>query len=177
MAFLDCTSWTLNELQQLVPPCETAFQTQMAVGRMAGKPRTVRRCTVYKNCPLPTPEDRLYFILVSLKTYALQVVHGRLFGMVQGKAHPWIHGLVPALRVALCGLGAAPARSWTALAQRLGVSEADAVTVEFLVRHALLPRALLPQIEINSNVHALPAASSFQCSATPGPMPPLSWSN
>jgi hypothetical protein len=27
------------------------------------------------------------FILVYLKTYALQVVHGRLFGMVQGKAN------------------------------------------------------------------------------------------
>ena len=29
---------------------------------------------IYKNCPLPTPEDRLFFILVYLKTYALQVV-------------------------------------------------------------------------------------------------------
>jgi len=37
--------------------------------------------------PLPTPEDRLFFLLTSLKTYALQVVHGRLFGMLQGKAN------------------------------------------------------------------------------------------
>ena len=40
------------------------------------------RFTVYENCPLRTPEVRLLFILVYLKTYALQVVHGRLFGMV-----------------------------------------------------------------------------------------------
>src|SRR3989441_11316630 len=129
MEFLDFTSLTLNEFQQLVPPFETAFQTRMAAWRMDGKPRTARRFTVYKNCPLPTPEDRLLFILVYLKTYALQVVHGRLFGMVQGKANQWIHVLLPALRAALRALGDAPARSLSALARRLGVSEAAAATV------------------------------------------------
>jgi hypothetical protein len=67
--------------------------------------------------------------LVYLKTYALQVVHGRLFGMVQGKANQWIHVLLPVLLAALRALGDAPARSLTALAQRRGVSEADATTV------------------------------------------------
>jgi hypothetical protein len=129
MEFLDFTSLTLNEFQQLVPPFETAFQAWMAAWRMDGKPRTARRFTVYKNCPLPTPEDRLLFILVYLKTYTLQVVHGRLFGMVQGKANQWIHVLLPALLAALRALGDAPARSLAALAQRLGVSEADAATV------------------------------------------------
>ena len=129
MEFLDFTSLTLDEFQQLVPPFETAFQTHMAVWRMDGKPRTARRFAVYKNCPLPTPEDRLLFILVYLKTYALQVVHGRLFGMVQGKANQWIHVLLPVLLAALRALGDAPARSLAALAQRLGVSEADAATV------------------------------------------------
>ena len=62
---------------------------------MDGKPRTARRFTVYNNCPLPTPEDRLLFILVYLKTYALQVVQGRLFGMGQSKANQWIHVLLP----------------------------------------------------------------------------------
>ena len=81
---------------------------------------------MYKNCPLPTPEDRLFFILVYLKTYALQVVQGRLFGMRQSKAHQWIHVLLPVLLAALRTLGDAPARSLAALAQRLGVSEADA---------------------------------------------------
>ena len=101
----------------------------MAAWWMDGKPRTARRFTVYKTCPLPTPEDRLLFILVYLKTCALQVVHGRLFGMVQGKANQWIHVLLPALLAALRALGDAPARTLTALAQRLGVSEADAAPV------------------------------------------------
>src|SRR2546425_11317729 len=129
MEFLDFTSLTLDEFQQLVPPFEAAFQARMTAWRMDGKPRTARQFSVYQNCPLPTPEDRLLFILVYLKTYALQVVHGRLFGMVQGKANQWIHVLLPALRAALRALGDAPARSLSALARRLGVSEAAAATV------------------------------------------------
>src|SRR2546425_1953125 len=127
--FLDFTSLTLDEFQQLVPPFEAAFQAHMAAWRFDGKPRTARRFTVYKNCPLPTPEDRLFFLLTYLKTYALQVVQGRLFGMGQSKANQWIHVLLPALLAALRTLGDAPARSLTALAKRLGVSEADAATV------------------------------------------------
>src|SRR3989442_9532986 len=128
MEFLDFTSVTLDEFQQLVPPFEGAFQARMAAWRMDGKPRIARRFTVYKNCPLPTPEDRLFFLLTYLKTYTLQVVQGRLFGMVQGKANQWIHVLLPALLAALRTLGDAPARSLTALAQRLGVSEDDVAT-------------------------------------------------
>jgi hypothetical protein len=127
--FLDFTSVTLDEFQQLVPPFEAAFHAHMAAWRLDGKPRTARRFSVYKNCPLATPEDRLFFILVYLKTYALQVVQGRLFGMGQSKANQWIHVLLPALLAALRTLGDAPARSLTALAQRLGVSEADVATV------------------------------------------------
>ena len=127
--FLDFTSLTLDEFQQLVPPFEAAYQAHLAAWRLDGKPRTARRFTVYKNCPLPTPEDRLFFILTSLKTYSIQVVQGRLFGMGQSKAHQWIHVLLPALLAALRALGDAPARSLTALAQRLGVSEADAAAI------------------------------------------------
>ena len=94
-----------------------------------GNPRTARQFSVYQNCPLRTPEDRLFFILTYLKTYALQVVQGRLFGMRQSKANQWIHVLLPVLLTALRTLGDAPARSLSALARRLGVSEVDAATV------------------------------------------------
>jgi Helix-turn-helix of DDE superfamily endonuclease len=159
MEFLDFTSVTLDEFQLLVPPFEAAFQARMAAWRMDGKPRTARRFTVYKNCPLPTPEDRLLFILVYLKTYALQVVQGRLFGMVQGKANQWIHVLLPALLAALRALGDAPARSLTALAQRLGVSEADAASVVGSVAEEPAPVAtpdapLLPMTGRNDGLSA-----------------------
>ena len=128
--FLDMTSLTLDEFQQLVPPFEAAFQAHMAAWRLDGKPRTARQFSVDKNCSLPTPEDRLFFILTYLKTYSiLQVVQGRLFGIGQSKANQWIHVLLPVLLAALRTLGDAPARSLAALAQRLGVSEADAATV------------------------------------------------
>jgi len=129
LEFLDLTSLTLDEFQQLVSPFEAAFQAHMAAWRLDGKPRTARQFAVYQNCPLPTPEDRLLFILAYVKTYSLQVVQGRLFGMGQSKANQWIHVLLPALLAALRTLGDAPARFLTALAHRLGVTEADAATV------------------------------------------------
>ena len=121
---LDLTSLTVHEFEQVVPPFEAAFQAHMALWRLDGKPRTARRWTTYKNCPLPTPEDRLVFILVYVKTYPLQVVQGRLFGMGQSKAHQWLHVLLVVLRAALRAMGDAPARSVAELAQRLGVAEA-----------------------------------------------------
>jgi len=140
MEFLDFTSLTLDEFQQLVPPFETAFHARMAAWRMDGKPRTARRFTVYKNCPLPTPEDRLLFLLTYLKTYALQVVQGRLFGMVQGKANQWIHVLLPVLRSALRQLGDAPSRSLAALAQRLAIP-VDAVAEATAPLFAMMERS------------------------------------
>src|SRR5215813_5829000 len=144
LEFLDLTSLTLDEFQQLVPPFEAAFHAHLAAWRLDGKPRTARQFTVYKNCPLPTPEDRLFFILTYRKTYALQVVQGRLFGMGQSKANQWIHVLLPVLLTALRTLGDAPARSLTALAQRLGVAEADAATVVVPLEEEPTPVAPIP---------------------------------
>lgn len=121
MDVLDMTSLTPDEFQQLVAAFETAFQAHMAEWRLDGKPRTSRRYTTYTNCPLPTPEDRLLFILVYLKTNPLQVAHGIMFGLPQGKTNQWIHVLLPILRSALRQIGDAPSRSLVELAQRLAI--------------------------------------------------------
>ena len=155
--FLDFTSLTLEEFQLLVPPFETAFQAHMAAWRLDGKPRTARRFTVYENCPLPTPEDRLLFILAYLKTYALQVVQGRLFGMGQSKANQSIHVLLPVLLAALRTLSDAPTRSLTALAQRLGVSEADAASVVVLPEEAPVGVPASPLVPMTGPSGALSA--------------------
>jgi Helix-turn-helix of DDE superfamily endonuclease len=126
---LDLTSLTIEEFLELAPPFEAAFQAHMAAWCLDGRPRTARRYTTYTNCPLPTPEDRLLFILVYLKTYPLQVVQGRLFGMGQSKAHQWIHALLVVLRATLRGLGDAPTRSVQDLTNRLGVAEAKAAAL------------------------------------------------
>jgi Helix-turn-helix of DDE superfamily endonuclease len=126
---LDLTSLTMDEFQRLVLPFEAAFQAHMAQWRLDGRPRTTRRYITYQNCPLPTPEDRLLFILVYLKTYPLQVVQGRLFGMGQSKAQQWLHVLLVVLQATLRTLADAPTRSVTELAKRLGVAEADATAL------------------------------------------------
>src|SRR3954469_21928436 len=121
--FLDFTSLTVEEFEILIPPFEAAFQAHMTRWCLDGTPRTNRRFSVYRTCPLAAPEDRLFFLLTYLKTYTLQVVQGRLFGMGQSKANQWIHVLLPAVLAALRGLVDAPARSLTALAHKLAVSE------------------------------------------------------
>src|SRR5499427_8769445 len=67
-----------------------------------------------------------------------------LFGMVQGKAHQWIHALLPVLLAARRTLGDAPTRSLSALAQRLGISEADAATVVVPPEEESTPVAPIP---------------------------------
>ncbi len=151
---LDLTSLTLDEFRQLVPPFEISFQAHMAAWRLDGQPRTARGYTTYKNCPLPTPEDRLLFILVYLKTYPLQVVQGRLFGMGQSKAHQWIHVLLVVLQATLRALGDAPTRSVTELAKRLGMTEVDA-------------NALVVSVQEPPSVSDSPAATPAQAPASP----------
>ena len=79
--------------------------------------------------------------------------------MRQSKAHQWIHILLPALLAALRTLGDAPARSLTALAQRLGVSEIDAASVVGSVEENPAPVAtpdasLLPMTGRNDGLSA-----------------------
>jgi hypothetical protein len=154
---LDLTSLTREEFRRLVPPFEAAFQAHRAQWRFDGQPRTARRSTTDKSCPLPTPEDRLWCILTYLQTSPLQVVQGRLFGMDQSQANPWIHVLLVVLQATLRILGEAPSRSLQALAQRLGVTEAEAAAL------------VVPSAELSSPVEP-PAAAPTP--ATPPPFRP-----
>jgi hypothetical protein len=108
---LDLTSLTGDEFRALVPPFEEAFLDYMAEWTLHGRHRLARCYTTSKNCPLPTPEDRLLFILIYLKQHPTQLLHGRLFGMRQSKATQWIHVLLPVLCNTLRSLGDAPCRS------------------------------------------------------------------
>jgi len=87
--------------------------------RLDGKPRIGREYQTYVNCPLLTPEDRLFFILVYMKNNPLQVLQGQIFGMPQNKANQWIQTLLPVLLETMRSLGDAPARSLEDLAKRL----------------------------------------------------------
>lgn len=116
---VDLTSLTLEQFEQLVKPFDAAFVRHMQNWTMQGLPRTGRRYSQYANCPLPTPEDRLLFILCYLKVAALQVAHAALFDMTQSNANKWIHVLLPVLHQTLLDLDDLPARHLQELALRL----------------------------------------------------------
>ena len=120
------TSLTSDEFDHLLTDFENAFQDHMRQWRLDGKLRLARSYVTYANCPLPSPADRLLFILAYLKTYSLQVVHGRLFGMSQSEANQWIHVLLPVMQATLQSLGDAPARTIQELALRLQIAIEDA---------------------------------------------------
>lgn len=144
---LDLTSLTVEEFEQLVEPFEQAFVRHMQQWTMEGKPRRARAYTSYANSPLPTPEDRLLFILSYLKVAALQVAHGALFGMSQSNANKWIHILLVVLQQTLSDLGDTPARHLHALEQRLielRDSQPDAPALFF----TMAPSAQLPAPKI-----------------------------
>lgn len=117
---LDFTSLTVEEFDKLVPVFEEEFQKHMKNHRLDGKERVGREYVTYANCPLPTAEDRLLFLLVYLKTNNLQVIHGELFKMSQSKANQWIHTLLPVMQATFQKRGEVPARTMQELAHRLG---------------------------------------------------------
>jgi len=121
---LNLTSLTVEQFEQLVEPFEQAYVQYMRDWTMEGKPRTARAYSAYANSPLPTPEDRLLFLLTYLKVAALQVAHGALFGMSQSNANKWIHVLLVVLDQALQDLGDTPTRHLHALKVRLSELQA-----------------------------------------------------
>lgn len=108
--FLALTGYTREEFDALLPHFGSQFYEWMKIHCLDGKVREGRRYSDYKNSPLPTIEDKLFFILVYLKTNSLQSAQGALFGMSQPKANVWIHCLQPILNQALGKLGELPAR-------------------------------------------------------------------
>lgn len=145
---LDLTSLMVAEFEQLVPAFETAFLAHMDAWTLEGKPRTGRRYSQYANCPLPSPEDRLLFILSYLKVAPLQAAHGVLFGMGQPKANQWIHTLLPVLAHALAAAGALPARTRGDLEARLA-QVTRAVSPPFLSTTAPNARSSAPKTPLN----------------------------
>lgn len=128
---LDLTSLTIEEFEVLVPDFEIAFREHMTHWTLEGKPRTGRRYSTYSNCPLPTPQDRLLFILVYLKQAATQSFHGAAFGMGQPKANQWIHTLLPVLRATLATLGDLPSRNLSTLKVRIAELSAQVTAAPF----------------------------------------------
>jgi len=120
---LDLTSLTSEEFTSIVEPFEAAFQEHMQQWTMTGKLRTQRSFSVYTNCPLPSAEDRLLFVLSYLKHAPRQAYHGATFGLIQSSVSTWLNILIPVLKNALGNAQLAPSRTLDELRARIGESE------------------------------------------------------
>lgn len=114
-AFLALTGYTHKEFAALLVHFATVYRAWVSTHCWSGKPRGPRRYSDYRNCPLPTLADKLFFILSYLKTNNLQTVQGALFGMSQPKANLWIHRLLPLVEQALTVASEMPARQMSAV--------------------------------------------------------------
>jgi hypothetical protein len=143
------TSLTVEQFEQLVEPFEQAFVRYMSQWTMEGKPRTARAYTAYANSPLPTSEDRLFFVLSYMKVASVQVAHGALFGMTQSNANKWIHILLCVLHQTLHDLGDAPARHLRGLQERLAQLQTDADAAPFFITTAVSDRSHAPKTRMS----------------------------
>jgi hypothetical protein len=119
------TSLEPDEFASLVPHFERCFLKHMQEYTIDGLPRRNRRYSAYKNSPLPTPEDKLLFILIHIKQNLTQEVQGELFGMIQSDANKWLQLLRPVLFQALESLEVIPARLASAIAKNENSDEDD----------------------------------------------------
>jgi hypothetical protein len=114
--FLALTGLTLPEFEPLLAAFVRSYERRYPPDRTAvGHPRQ-RRAGGGRTAVLHEPAQKLLFLLVYLKTYALQVVMAELFGLSQPQVNHWLGRLLPVLHDALDDLGALPEREGRAFA-------------------------------------------------------------
>ena len=99
-----------------LPDFTQAMEQYLDHTTLDGYIREGDRAITYTTSPLPTPADRLLFILTYLKQNAIQEVHGQLFGMSQSNVSKWVRLLLDILNDALAAQRLLPARTAAELA-------------------------------------------------------------
>ena len=123
--FLALTGLTLSEFQRLLPAFARSYdRLYLPDQTLAGQPRQ-RFAGGGRKAVLHSPEQKLLFLLVYLKTYPLQAVLSELFGLSQPRVNYWIHRLLPILREGLDELGVLPERDPRLFAASQGASGED----------------------------------------------------
>jgi len=93
-SFRSLTGFSHEQFLALLPYFEEAHNEYFTHCDMEGKYRNHRRSfVIYKNSPLPTVADRLFFLLVYLKNNPLQEYHAACFDMDQKHCNRFIHVL------------------------------------------------------------------------------------
>jgi len=116
---LAATGLTAEEIERLLPAFQTAYAAEYPADRTrAGKPRQ-RRVGGGTKGVLDQPVERLFFILIYLKTNPLQTMQGLQFGLSQAQTNYWIHHLLPVVQAALDELDLLPERDGSQVAENV----------------------------------------------------------
>lgn len=122
------TTLTLPEFEHLLAAFEPAFRRRRKgykySGRRRSKPLSPRRLAAAPKS-LPTAADRLLFVLLALKTDAIQQHLAATFDLPQTSVSRWYRFLLPVLDDALARLGHRPARTLAELNTRLHDSSSE----------------------------------------------------
>jgi hypothetical protein len=108
--FLALTGLTPKEFKLLLPAFERAYAVAYPATKTLTGATRQRQAGGGRKSALGTPEQKLLFVLVYLKTYPLQILLGEVFELSQPQANEWIHRLLPVLQQALKALGVRPER-------------------------------------------------------------------
>ncbi|NDV97524.1 hypothetical protein D0T84_21905 [Dysgonomonas sp. 521] len=134
-SFRALTGLTHIQFLHLLPYFEAAHDDYLSEYELNGKRRrNLRSFCIYKNSPLPSVSDRLFFILVYLKNNPLQEYHAACFGMDQKHCNTFVHCLNHVLRLSLETMGLVPAQTDKELSDRLSELSKDG-TVQPILLH------------------------------------------
>src|SRR5262245_3933115 len=107
-----------TEFEHLLAAFTRAYQRRYPQERTrTGQPRQ-RNPGGGRKGSLPTPGQKLLFILVYVKAYPLQELLGSAFNLSQSRTNRWIHQLLPILHQALADLRMLPERDPRQFARR-----------------------------------------------------------
>ena len=113
------TGLPVHQFLLLAHMFDKMFLQCMCNETLDGYQREGRSYSTYANCPLPTPEDKMLFLLTYLKQNTIQEVHGQLFGMTQSNVSKWYRILSGVLRKMLQSQHLVPARTCEELTKLL----------------------------------------------------------
>lgn len=126
---LALTGHTQEEIEQLLPSFEVAWEEHRATHHRPGESRK-RAVGGGRRGRLHRLEDKLLFILVYFKVYPLQEVQGTLFAMGQSQAGEWIHRLTAVLQATLQRDLLLPARDAATLESVLAECESHSFVID-----------------------------------------------
>jgi hypothetical protein len=123
--FLPLTGLTFSEFQLLLPVFTRAYDRLYPDDLTLAGQRRQRLPGGGRHGILQSPEQKLLFILVYLKTYPIHAVMAELFGLSVTRVNYWIHRLLPVLRSALDKLGLLPERDASQFGQSQSACEQE----------------------------------------------------